>query len=184
MAVRLGGTPLFTVGAFAIIFDNQGRVLLVHRRDMDVWELPGGGVESGELPTEAAVREVREESGLEVTVERLVGVYGKEAKDELVFAFVCRAVGGVLGPSDETDACAFFDTDTIPYNISPKQVERIKHALEGGQQPVFCRQGGPTTRQWVERWQAAGDSAARRGNEARAGNAQTPSARLTRGESR
>jgi 8-oxo-dGTP diphosphatase len=60
---------LFSIGAFAVIFDAQGRVLLCHRRDMDVWNLPGGGVESGELPTETVVRETREETGLEVAVE-------------------------------------------------------------------------------------------------------------------
>jgi 8-oxo-dGTP pyrophosphatase MutT (NUDIX family) len=54
-----------SLGAFAIIFDEQNRVLLSHRRDMDLWNLPGGGVESGELPTEAVIREVKEETGLE-----------------------------------------------------------------------------------------------------------------------
>jgi len=52
---------LFTIGAFAFIFNEQGRILLCHRRDLNVWNLPGGGVESGELPTEAVVREVRED---------------------------------------------------------------------------------------------------------------------------
>ena len=117
-------------------------------------EPPWGRVESGELPTEAVVRETREETGLAVTVERLVGVYGKEVKDELVFAFLCRVVGGELGLSDETDAREFFDVDAIPHNTSPKQVERIRHAIEDGQQPVFCRQSGPTTRELVGRWQA------------------------------
>lgn len=46
---------MFSLGAFAVIFDPQGRVLLCHRRDMDMWNLPGGGVESGELPDEAVV---------------------------------------------------------------------------------------------------------------------------------
>ena len=111
-------------------------------------------MESGELPTEAVVRETREETGLEVTVERLVGVYGKEEKDELVFSFLCRVVGGELGLSDEADACEFFDVEAIPRNTSPKQVERIEHAMEDLHQPVFCRQGGPSTRELVQRWQA------------------------------
>lgn len=54
---------MFSIGAFAIILDEQSRVLLCHRRDFDVWNLPGGGVENGELPTEAVIREVREETG-------------------------------------------------------------------------------------------------------------------------
>jgi 8-oxo-dGTP diphosphatase len=48
---------------------------------IDLWNLPGEGVESGELPTEAVLRETREETGLEVAVERLVGVYGKVDKE-------------------------------------------------------------------------------------------------------
>jgi 8-oxo-dGTP pyrophosphatase MutT (NUDIX family) len=51
---------MFSIGAFAVIFDDQKRVLLCHRRDMDAWNLPGGGIDSGELPTEAIVRETRE----------------------------------------------------------------------------------------------------------------------------
>lgn len=60
---------MFAIGVSAVIFDARGRVLLCHRRDMDVWNLPGGVVESGELPTEAVVREAKEETGLEVSVE-------------------------------------------------------------------------------------------------------------------
>jgi hypothetical protein len=70
-------SDLFTLGAFAVIRDDQGRVLLCHRRDMDAWNLPGGGVCNGELPTEAVVRETREETGLEIVVEQLTGIYGK-----------------------------------------------------------------------------------------------------------
>jgi ADP-ribose pyrophosphatase YjhB (NUDIX family) len=51
--------------AFATIFDDKRRVLLCRRRDIDAWNLPGGGVEAGETPWHAAVREVREEVGLE-----------------------------------------------------------------------------------------------------------------------
>ena len=57
-----------------MILDTGGRVLLCHRRDMDVWNLPGGAVDGGELPTEAAVRETKEETGLDVAVQSLVGV--------------------------------------------------------------------------------------------------------------
>ena len=47
----------FTVGSFAVIFDKEDRVLLSHRTDLDIWNLPGGGVENGELPNETAIRE-------------------------------------------------------------------------------------------------------------------------------
>lgn len=93
---------MFSIGAFAIIFNEQNRVLLSHRCDIDLWNLPGGGIEIGELPTEAVVREVKEETGLNVEAERLVGVYGKTQKpDELVFAFKCRIIFGEIAQTDE-----------------------------------------------------------------------------------
>lgn len=145
---------MFSIGAFAIVFDELDRVLLSHRRDLDVWNLPGGGVESGELPTEAAVRETKEETGLDVLIERLVGVYGKGDKDELVFAFACRAIGGQLSATDEADESRYFAIEDIPTNTSPKQVERIQDAIADHSQPVFRIQTGPSTREWLRQLQA------------------------------
>ena len=141
---------LFSIGAFVIILDECERTLLCHRRDMDVWNLPGGGVESGELPTEAAIRETREETGLDVALDRLVGVYGKTDKDELVFAFAAHATGGHLSTTDEADACAYFCLQSIPHNTIPKHVERINDALNAGDRPVFRRQTAPSTRQFLQ----------------------------------
>jgi len=139
--------PLFSIGAFAIIFNDAGGVLLCHRRDMDMWNLPGGGMESGELPTEAVIREVKEETGLEVVIDRLIGVYGKVDKDELVFSFVCRVIGGKYSTTDESDACQYFAMDDLPPNTPPKQVERIHDARNPGNQPVYRRQNLPSTKE-------------------------------------
>ena len=141
---------MFTIGAFAVIFDPQGlgRVLLCHRRDMDLWNLPGGGLEGNELPTEAVLREVREETGLEVEIERLVGVYGKNDKD-LVFTFECRVTGGQLSTSDESDEYGYFAVEQIPPNINPKHVERIRDAQLHAPVPLFRRQDGPTSREYA-----------------------------------
>jgi 8-oxo-dGTP diphosphatase len=142
---------MWTLGAFAIIFDTQSRVLLSHRKDMDAWNLPGGGVEYGELPTEAVIREVMEETGLEVTIERLLGVYGKVDKpDELVFSFLCRVIGGQLVLTDESDDNRYFDIASIPSNTSPRQVERIHEAISLPPQPVFCRLTAPSTRDMLK----------------------------------
>jgi 8-oxo-dGTP diphosphatase len=138
---------IFTIGAFAVIFDEGGRVLLCHRRDLDAWKLPGGVVESGELPTEAVIREVREETGLEAAVDRLVGLCGKSYKDELVFVFICRVVGGQLTETDESSACGYFKIERMPANTLGKHVERIQDAVKPGIQPVFRRQMGPSTRE-------------------------------------
>lgn len=138
---------MFSIGAFAIILNESGQVLLSHRRDFDAWNLPGGGVESGELPTEAVVREVQEETGLEVVIERLVGVYGKVIKDELVFAFTCRVVGGELVLSDEADQHVYFSLEELPPNVPPKQVERIRDAIQPAKPPIFRRQTAPSLRE-------------------------------------
>jgi ADP-ribose pyrophosphatase YjhB (NUDIX family) len=123
-----------------------------------MWDLPGGQVESGELPTEVAIRETKEETGLEVVIERLVGIYGKVNKDELVFAFVCQVVGGQLSRTDEADECKYYAIEAIPQNTSPKQVERIQDALALDGQPVFRRQTGPTAREFLQALQAQMDA--------------------------
>ena len=117
--------PTFTIGVFAIIHDDDGRVLLCHRRDHDLWNLPGGVLEHGEAPWDGVIREVREETGLEVEVSRLAGVYSKLEANDLVFSFLCRRTGGDIALSDEADHIEFFRADELPPNTIPKQVERI-----------------------------------------------------------
>src|SRR6266516_3299153 len=74
-----GSPASFRIAASALIFDGE-RVLLAHRRDIDWWNLPGGGMEVGETVEEALYREVYEETGLQVEIEQLVGVYSKLQK--------------------------------------------------------------------------------------------------------
>jgi len=118
----------FSIGAFATIWDQEGRVLLLHRRDMDAWNLPGGQVEAGESPWEACVREVREETGLETSIERLSGVYAKPHKDTVVFNFDCVIIGGRLQATDEADQAAYFRLDELPETLLARQQERILDA--------------------------------------------------------
>jgi 8-oxo-dGTP diphosphatase len=134
--------PLFTIGTFAVILNEEGHVLLSHRRDMDAWNLPGGGLEPEEMPDEGVCREVREETGLEVKVTRLVGVYGKRSRNELVFTFVCIVVGGELQLTNEADGNQYFPLDKLPPNTLFKHAERILDAVREDQRPVFRVQGG------------------------------------------
>ncbi|MDP8899773.1 MAG: NUDIX domain-containing protein [Actinomycetota bacterium] len=141
----------FRIGVFAILFDPQGRVLLCHRRDHDLWNLPGGGLEHGEAPWDGAVREVKEETGLEVTVEWLAGVYSKPEVNEVVFSFVCKVTGGHLTLTDEADRIEYFALDGIPPNTSGKQVERIRDAIEAAGAVALKEQRGPSSRTWAGR---------------------------------
>ena len=121
---------MFTIGAFAIILDIQRRVLLCHRRDIDRWNLPGGGVMSGETPWQAVVREVREEVGLEVAVDKLVGVYAYPPRNDVVFSFLCTRTGGEMIESEEADAIDYFSFAHLPSTTHLHHVLRIKDVLE------------------------------------------------------
>src|SRR5438876_4756614 len=102
-----GSSARFRIAVSALIFEG-GRVLLAHRRDIDWWNLPGGGMEVGETVEEAMCREVREETGLDVAVEYLVGIYSKPQKQEVVLTFRCRVIGGKLSATEESRECRFF----------------------------------------------------------------------------
>ena len=139
------------IGAFATIQDGQGRVLLCHRRDHDFWNQPSGGVEAGETPWQAMLREAREETGLEVAVERLAGVYCWPDHDEIIFSFVCRAVGGALTTNDEARAVAWFNPDMLPPNTFPEHAERIRDALAGKSEPCLTLPSSPSIHETLRR---------------------------------
>jgi ADP-ribose pyrophosphatase YjhB (NUDIX family) len=126
-----------SITAAALILNRHGEVLLVrHSYGRLNWELPGGAAERDESPTETAVREVLEETGLRVTPERLTGVYYERQNDtgrEVVhFAFVCRALdeGAAPQPScPEIMACSYWSADALPCPISDFTIRRIRDGL-------------------------------------------------------
>ncbi len=121
---------MFTIGAFAIILDEQQRVLLCHRRDIDRWNLPGGGIMHGETPWQAVIREVKEEVGLNVVANKLSGVYTDTSRDDIVFSFLCSIVGGEMTLSDEADDIAYFSFEELPAHTHLHHRIRIKDALD------------------------------------------------------
>lgn len=140
----------FAAGAYAVIFDDDGRVLFCHRRDCDFWNLPGGGVESGEAPWQAVVREAREEVGLAVEVERLAGLYSWLALDEVIYSFVCRVTGGALSTSDESDAARYFALDALPANTFIEHAVRARDAALVQPQAILRIPAGPSGREQRE----------------------------------
>ena len=141
---------MFTIGVFTVIFDPQDRALLCHRRDIDIWNLPGGGMELGELPTETAIRETCEETGLDVKLERLVGVYSKPQDNDLVFVFTAEIIGGKLAFTDEADQIEYFALDDLPVNTIPKHIERIRDAAAQHAEPIFRHQASISTREFLK----------------------------------
>ena len=141
----------FTIGVFAIIFDEQKRVLLCHRRDHDLWNLPGGGLSLNEAPWEGVIREVKEETGLDVRVVRLAGIYSKKNSTDIALSFLCQVVGGEMTLTDEADRIEYFSSEDMPKNTSPKQVERIKDILEAKDEMLIMRtQEGPSSIELVK----------------------------------
>ena len=74
-SIKIDPNTLVKAGVGIIITDSEGWILLERRSDNGMWSLPGGGIEAGESITEAAIREVKEETGLDVRITGLVGVY-------------------------------------------------------------------------------------------------------------
>jgi ADP-ribose pyrophosphatase YjhB (NUDIX family) len=116
-------------GADALVQDDGGRVLLVRRSDDGRWAMPGGWVEPGETPAEAAVRETLEETGLVVTDPQIVHVCDRPGSRH--FTVACRAAGGTLRTSDETLEVAFLDPATVP-EWHADHGERLAAALTTG----------------------------------------------------
>lgn len=119
--------------------------MLCHRRDYNLWNLPGGTVENGESPWDALKREVKEETNLEVEVTRLAGVYSKPDKNEVVFSFECKKIAGETMLNDEADRIEFFEIDKIPSNTPPKQIERIKDLVTNPYQTLYKVQTGKSS---------------------------------------
>ena len=130
----------FSVAAYAVVQDDRGRVLLTRRRESSEWVLPGGSVEEHEAPWEALFREVSEETGLDVSIGRLVGVYAKRDERDLVFVFTASRTGGELRASNERDRVEFVDPGDLPEETSQRDRERISDALGGEMHAVLAVQ--------------------------------------------
>lgn len=120
----------FKIGVFALIKNEENCILLCLRNDYNIWNLPGGRLEKGESPWQGVIREVKEETGLDVQVVKLIGVYSKPNKDEVVFSFECKVLGGDITLNNEAKDIKYFNKSEIPENTIQKQVERINDYLE------------------------------------------------------
>jgi ADP-ribose pyrophosphatase YjhB (NUDIX family) len=121
--------------AVNIAIIHAGRILLTQREDFKVGCLPGGAVDPGESIAQAAVREVREETGLDVELTRLVGIYSRpKARGVHLVLFAARPTGGELRfQAGEVIDAGYFDPDALPEPLLAWHHQQIVDALRGAQ---------------------------------------------------
>jgi 8-oxo-dGTP diphosphatase len=103
--------PLHSVSVAGVTFDDEGRVLLIRRRDNGQWQAPGGVLELDEAFEQGVVREVLEETGVEVTVEKLTGVYKNLRRGIVALVYRCTPVSGSPRETVESAETRWFDVD-------------------------------------------------------------------------
>ncbi|RZT84605.1 ADP-ribose pyrophosphatase YjhB (NUDIX family) [Pseudonocardia sediminis] len=129
------------VVAVVVVAVDDGRVLMIQRTDNGRWALPGGGQELGESVREAAIRETREETGIDVEVTGVVGIYSDprhviayddgEVRQEFALCLSARPTGGVPTPSDESHQVRWVPTDELDQlDAAESTLRRIRHAVD------------------------------------------------------
>ena len=124
----------------AAVRNSNGELLMIHRTDNDLWALPGGGHDIGETISQTVVREVMEETGINVEVTGMVGIYTNpnhvmayddgEVRQQFSICFSARPVGGSITTSTESRQVVWVDPAKLDdLDIHPSMRLRIDHAL-------------------------------------------------------
>lgn len=130
----------------AVVQDDAGRVLMIHKTDNNLWALPGGGHEPGESIADTVVREVKEETGYDVAVESITGTYTNprhvmayddgEVRQQFSIAFRARLIGGEARTSSESREVAWLTPEEVEaLDLHPSMRLRLIHALSGVDRP-------------------------------------------------
>ncbi|MEU6385554.1 NUDIX domain-containing protein [Streptomyces bauhiniae] len=132
----------------AVVCDDMGRLLLIHKTDNDLWALPGGGHDIGERIADTVVREVREETGIDVEVDNISGLYTDpqhvlayddgEVRQQFSICFRAHVVGGSLRTSSESNEVRWIDpADLDGLDIHPSMMLRIRHGLDAARREPY-----------------------------------------------
>jgi len=137
------------LGVGVIIKGESTDILLERRSDNGMWGLPGGGVEPGETVMQTAVREVKEETGLDISVTGLLGIYSDPADGRIVtypdngdvahlvdIVLTATVDSGGLSISDESLDLRFFNTADLPDNIAPPAIRPLKDFQKGKKREI------------------------------------------------
>jgi 8-oxo-dGTP diphosphatase len=131
-----------SVSVAASVVDDDGRVLVIQRRDNNRWEPPGGVLELDESIPEGVIREVREETGLDIELTRLTGVYKNMVRGVIAIMFRARVTGGVLNTSDETVRVEWWSPDDVARGMDPAYAVRVLDALRENADPAVRTHDG------------------------------------------
>jgi len=137
----LGRNPMtedhrYSVSVAGVIVNDEGRALIIQRRDNGHWEPPGGILEHGETIEDGLRREVYEETGLRVKPGHLTGVYQNMRRNIVALVFRCEVVGGQLTENDEAAAFAWVTTSEIAGLMTPAYGTRVVDALGANDAPM------------------------------------------------
>ncbi len=125
----MGTTPKHSVSVAGIVVRDDGRVLVIKRDDNGHWEAPGGVLELDESFEAGVRREVLEETGLEVTVERLTGVYKNLTHGIVALVYRCRLAGGESHTTEEAREIRWMTTEEVRSAMVPAFGVRVLDAF-------------------------------------------------------
>ena len=115
--------------AATVVIEENGKVLMVRRLTQPgfgLWSLPGGYVDRGEVVESAAAREVLEETGLQVDITKLIGLFSESGHPVVVAAFDGYKTNGNAVPGPEVSELGFFLIDDLPPLAFPRDIEILR----------------------------------------------------------
>ncbi|MEE2039734.1 NUDIX domain-containing protein [Nocardiopsis sp. CT-R113] len=127
---QVHSTPLHSVSVAGAVIRDDGRMLVIKRRDNGNWEPPGGVLELDETPQEGVAREVLEETGIHVEVGQLTGVYKNMSRGIVALVFRCTPTGGEPLPTSESVAVQWITHHQVPERMSEVYAARLIDALD------------------------------------------------------